>query len=73
MYTDYHRSSVFSCSNMITSSDSEEDGNFCPEHVDLVFVDEDDMPLGAVAYGTRHLNRDSDEEIDFYLTDTEED
>lgn len=64
---------MISCSNMITSSDSEEDGYFCPEHVDLVFVDEDDMPLGAVAYGTRHLNRDSDEEIDCYLTDTEED
>ena len=40
------------------------------QNVDLVFVDEDEMPLTSVAIGTAYLERESDEEIDsdFYKT-----
>ena len=43
------------------------------QNVDLVFVDEDEMPLTSVAIGTAYLERESDEEIDsdFYQTDSE--
>lgn len=59
---------------MATSFGSEEGGNFRPEDVDLVFVDEDDMPLRAVTCGISYLDRDSGEEVDtdFYQTDSEE-
>lgn len=59
---------------MATSCSSEEGGSFRPEDVDLVFVDEDDMPLRAVVCGVNYLDRDSDEEVDsdFYQTDSEE-
>lgn len=59
---------------MATSCSSEEGGGFRPEDVDLVFVDEDDMPLRAVVCGVNYLDRDSDEEVDsdFYQTDSEE-
>ena len=55
---------------MATSCSSEEGGSFRPEDLDLVFVDEDDMPLRAVVCGVNYLNRDSDDEIDsdFYQT-----
>ena len=32
------------------------------QNVDLVFVDEDEMPLTSVAIGTAYLERESDEE-----------
>ena len=59
---------------MAASCGSEGGGNFRPENVDLVFVDNDDMPLRAVACGINYLDRDSDEEVDsdFYQMDSEE-